>query len=103
MSAYTDRDSDIESGVAAAVASPESLLAAGLRALEWNELVRKGDFVAAGHDGFEPWDGPSGFRADAFVMPIYRRNSKRVSTATNKQVTAEGVDPCGRTGEFSKR
>jgi hypothetical protein len=47
---------------------PESL-----RLLEWNELVRRGDFVEDGRGGFEPWDGPSGFRADAFIKQIYRR------------------------------
>jgi hypothetical protein len=103
MSANIDMDSDIESGVVQVVASPESLAAAGMRSLEWNELVRKGDFVADGHDGFEPWDGPSGFRADAFVKQIYRRNSKRVSPATNKRVTTESTDPSGRPGELSKR
>jgi len=63
-------------------ATPESLAAASLRRLEWNELVRKGDFVADGHDGFAPWDGPSGFRADAFVKPTYRRSQKKPTTAT---------------------
>ena len=44
-----------------------------LRRLKWNELVRRGDFVEDGRDGFEPWVGPSGFRADAFVKQIDRR------------------------------
>jgi hypothetical protein len=44
-----------------------------LRRLKWNELVHRGDFVADAQQGFEPWEGPSGFRADAFVKPIYRR------------------------------
>ena len=43
------------------------------RRLAWNELVRRGDFVEDGRSGFEPWEGPSGFRADAFVKQIYRR------------------------------
>lgn len=43
------------------------------RRLKWNELVRRGDFVMDGHQGFEPWEGPSGFRADAFVKTIYRK------------------------------
>jgi len=34
-----------------------------------------GDFEEDGHQGFELWDGPSGFRADAFVKTIYRRQS----------------------------
>lgn len=63
-------------------ASPESLAAAGLRRLEWDELVRKGDFVTDSHDGFEPWDGPSGFRADAFVKQIYRRSPAYPKAAT---------------------
>jgi len=46
---------------------PESL-----RPLKWNELVRRGDFVEDRRGGFEPWAGPSGFRADAFVDKIYR-------------------------------
>jgi len=45
----------------------------GLRLLKWDELVRRGDFVEDGHDGFEPWVGPSGFRADAFVKKIFRQ------------------------------
>jgi hypothetical protein len=60
----------------AAAIAPESF-----RLLEWNELVKRGDFVKDGRHGFEPWVGPSGFRADAFVKPIYRR-SKNHSTAT---------------------
>jgi hypothetical protein len=50
-----------------------AIAAACLRPLKWNELVRRGDFVEDGCAGFEPWVGPSGFRADAFVKPIYRR------------------------------
>jgi hypothetical protein len=48
-----------------------------LRPLKWNERVRRGDFVADGNQGFEPWVGPSGFRADAFVKQIYRQLSRR--------------------------
>ena len=54
-----------------------------LRRLKWYELVRLGDFVADEHQGFALWEGPSGFRADAFVKPIYRRDERR-STATKK-------------------
>ncbi len=43
-----------------------------MRPLKWNELVRRGDFVADNHQGFELWEGPSGFRADAFIKQIYR-------------------------------
>ena len=52
-----------------------------LRRLKWNELVRRGDFVEDGRDGFEPWVGPSGFRADAFVKQIYRRLRRQPANA----------------------
>jgi hypothetical protein len=52
-------------------------LAKRFRLLECSELVRLGDFVADGHGGFELWEGLSGFRADAFVKPIYRQNKSR--------------------------
>ena len=48
-----------------------------LRPLKWDELVRRGDFVEDGSGGFEPWEGPSGFRADAFIKQIYRRQDSR--------------------------
>lgn len=48
------------------------------RRLKWNELVSHGDFISDGNRGFEPWDGPTGFRADAFVKPIYRREKARM-------------------------
>jgi hypothetical protein len=54
---------------------------AHLRPLKWDELVRLGDFVADGHQGFQPWDGPRGFRADAFVKQIYRRLKRRPAGA----------------------
>ena len=47
------------------------------RRLKWNELVSHGDFVLDVSGGFELWDGPTGFRADAFVKPIYRRDKSR--------------------------
>jgi hypothetical protein len=50
-----------------------AVIAASFRLLAWNELVRRGDFVEDGRQGFEPWEGPSGFRADSFVKQIYRR------------------------------
>jgi len=43
-----------------------------LRPLKWNEQVQRGDFVADGRQGFELWEGPSGFRADSFVRQTYR-------------------------------
>jgi hypothetical protein len=43
------------------------------RRLKGNELVTRGDFVANEQRGFEPWEGPTGFRADAFMKPVYRR------------------------------
>jgi hypothetical protein len=44
------------------------------RRLKPDEMVRTGDFVADQNGGFEAWDGPGGFLADAFLKPIYRRN-----------------------------
>ena len=54
-----------------------------LRRLKRNELVARGDFIADEQRGFESWDGPSGFRADAFVKPIYRRD-RSGSTAAER-------------------
>jgi hypothetical protein len=48
------------------------------RPLKWNELVRHGDFTMDLCGGFEPWEGPTGFRADAFVKPIYRQDKSRL-------------------------
>ena len=53
--------------------SAPTKITASFRLLAWNELVRRGDFIQDGRQGFEPWEGPSGFRADAFVKQIYRR------------------------------
>jgi hypothetical protein len=47
--------------------------AKGYRRLKSDELVRVGDFIANDRQEFEAWEGPSGFRADAFVRAIYRR------------------------------
>ncbi len=47
------------------------------RRLKSNELVGRGDFVVDEHRGFEPWEGPGGFQAKAFVKPIYRRQGRR--------------------------
>ena len=47
------------------------------RRLKADELVSHGDFVADGRRGFEPWEGPGGFRADSFVKAIYRKLTQR--------------------------
>ncbi len=60
-----------------------STVTGGFRLLKWNELVTRGDFVADESGGFELWEGPAGFRADAFVKPIYRR-AKTSSAAVKK-------------------
>ncbi len=78
---------DIEPDEPPMTVSPESLAAAGLRPLEWNELVRRGDFVSDGQEGFEPWDGPSGFRADAFIKQIYRRSKKQLDRSQANSVS----------------
>jgi hypothetical protein len=51
------------------------------RPLKWNELVKRGDFVEDGKQGLELWFGPTGFRADAFVKTIYRRNNAAATGA----------------------
>jgi hypothetical protein len=51
------------------------------RRLEWDEVVTRGDFVGDELQGFELWEGPTGFRADAFVKPIYRRDETPSATA----------------------
>jgi len=62
---------------------PEAAAKAGVqerfRRLKWNELVSRGDFVADEQRGFAPWEGPSGFRADAFERAIYRRYESRAA------------------------
>ena len=47
------------------------------RRLRWDEIVVSGDFVVNQDRGFELWEGPSGFRADSFLTPIYRRKKGR--------------------------
>lgn len=60
---------------------PESCVEAGVpegfRRLQWNEVVCLGDFIMDVQHGFQLWDGPRGFRADAFVKPTYRRAAGR--------------------------
>jgi len=63
--------------------SAAPVLSKCLRRLKWNELVSRGDFVMDEHQDFEPWEGPSGFRADSFLKPIYRRRKHRLD-ATGK-------------------
>jgi len=55
-----------------------------LRPLKWNEPVRPGDFASDGRQGFEPWVGTGGFRADAFVKQIYRRQERQAAGAKKK-------------------
>jgi len=51
------------------------------RRLRWNELVTRGDWVVDEQRGFELWEGPGGFHADAFVNPIYRKKYQRSAGA----------------------
>jgi hypothetical protein len=55
------------------------------RRLKPNELVSHGDFVQDGHSGFEPWEGPGGFRADSFVKAIYRKLPQRSTSVIKLQ------------------
>ena len=59
-----------------AVIVPESF-----RRLKWNEVVARGDFVEDENLGIKPWEGPAGFRADAFLKPIYRNRKTRRSAS----------------------
>jgi len=52
------------------------------RRLKANEIVNVGDFVSDGKEGFERWEGPGGFRSDAFLKPIFRQDRK-ISPATS--------------------
>lgn len=51
----------------------------GFRRLRWDEPVMSGDYVINEPRGFELWEGLSGFRADMFVKPIYRRQKPRAN------------------------
>jgi hypothetical protein len=51
----------------------EAVVPQGFRRLKWDEPVLEGDFVVHEQSGFEPWEGPAGFRAASFLKPIYRR------------------------------
>ena len=65
-------------GSAAATSGPQ-VGSKEFRLLKWNELVSRGDFVVNEQQGFEPWTGPAGFRADSFVKAIYRRLGRRAT------------------------
>ena len=60
------------------------------RLLRSNELVVAGDFILNKNHEFEPWEGPAGFRADSFVMAVYRQ-IKRKSTANNIPAKAQST------------
>ncbi len=47
------------------------------RRLKWNEVVSSGDFIVNAQQGFDLWEGPSGFRASTFLNPIYRKQAAR--------------------------
>ena len=49
------------------------------RPLKWNEMVKRGDYIQDGSNGYELWVGPSGFHAGSFVKQIYRRSSRRTA------------------------
>jgi hypothetical protein len=54
-------------------AFPEAQFSKQIRRLKCDERVVSGDFIANEDGKFELWKGPGGFRADAFLKPIYRR------------------------------
>ena len=61
------------------VAPLKNIIPKHFRRLKWNELVSHGDFIAHDHQGLKPWEGPGGFRADAFLHPIYRSSRSPAS------------------------
>ena len=63
-------------------ASTKAVIPKNFRRLKSHEIVSLGDFVADEQGGFELWEGPGGFRADAFVKAIYRRGEGRLSAIT---------------------
>jgi hypothetical protein len=67
------------------------------RRLKPNEQVSVGDYVANGHQGFELWEGPGGFRAGSFVKPIYRRTTvvRLQPRIPDDRGNEEGADPTG--------
>ena len=52
------------------------MTASRLRRLKWNEIAIDGDFTTDGHNGFELWEGPTGFQSGSFIRPIYRRHDQ---------------------------
>jgi hypothetical protein len=64
----------IPSNAGTAIAAP-AVRSKTFRRLKADELVSRGDFTANDRQEFEPWDGPTGFRADAFVKAIYRKHA----------------------------
>jgi hypothetical protein len=57
--------------------TPEATDPKHFRRLKSNELVTRGDFVLNDQQEYDLWEGPLGFRADAFVRPIYRPDEAR--------------------------
>jgi len=53
----------------------------GFRFLKGREIVSPGDFVEDKQGKLELWEGPRGFRADAFIKPIYRRSRAAATVA----------------------
>ena len=68
--------SDLKAETPALAEAPDNF-----RRLRWDELVARGDWVVDEQRGFEPWEGPAGFRADAFVNPIFRKKDQRPAAA----------------------
>lgn len=60
----------------APIATVGSLSLKHFRLLKWNEVVLPGDFLAGENQALEQWEGPGGFRADAFLKPVYRRRKQ---------------------------
>jgi hypothetical protein len=73
--------------------SASAVVPKNFRRLRANELVSVGDFVSDERRGLEPWEGPNGFRADAFVKAIYRRDDGRPTAGKKARQTHVSSDP----------
>jgi len=51
----------------------EAVVPKGFRRLKRDEVVAHGDYMVDERRGFQPWEGPGGFHARAFLRPVYRQ------------------------------
>ena len=60
------------------------------RRLKRNELVCQGDFVADGHKGLEPWEGPGGFPSRRVCeTDLPEEGNRKVPADRNRKIKAK--------------